>query len=421
MNYASLDNSPDEPGRVSDNSDWNIDYVYLNKGRNDHDTVIRDLAVMAPLPSLLSYYESIPWNHFLYAADELMASGKTSVYYHYYSPDPNENIGFNRSLQIKSLYTNYTDNYDSIGFNIHSGTTLLYEPYYQKLSYDGNDSAAFRVTFFVSDYNLKPIPALLYNDTVRRTQVFKDYYAYDDGSAENGYGLIGIGTANSRVAYKFFSYLPNDSLRAVEIYFNDVFHNANANLFNLTVWNSQDGIPKDTLLSRSDTSFYPVFQNRNHFLRYVLPKPIAILDTFYVGWIQNTDGFLNVGLDVNKISTQKMFYNIDGTWQQSIVKGSLMIRPIFGKRIVTGFHEKNVSASIKLYPNPASEVLNVELANNSNSKLSLFFYDLSGKLLLSSVSYGEQVNISSLPNGFYIVRIDTNQATSTFHKLRVLR
>jgi hypothetical protein len=420
MNYASLSLSTDDPGRVGDNSDWNIDYVYLNKGRNAHDTLPNDLAITSPLPSLLSYYESIPWNHFTYAADELMASGKISVNYHYYSTKQSDSLGTDRTLKINSLYTNYKYTFGPNANNIHAGTTILYEPYYEKLNYDGNDSALFRVTFYLSNYGLNNSSNYRWNDTIRRTQVFKDYYAYDDGTAENGYGLYGVNTQNSMVAYKFFSYKP-DSLRAVDIYFNDVFNNANAKLFDLTVWESQNASPGKILFSKSDTSFYPTFQSRNHFIRYVLDQPVAIQDTFYVGWIQTTDGFLNVGLDVNKVSTSKMFININGSWQMSAIQGSWMIRPVFGKRIITGIPEKIVSASIQLYPNPASDVLYLNQENNINSQLNLSFYDLSGKLLLSSITSGDPVNISSLANGLYIVRIDNGQAVPAFRKLRILR
>lgn len=240
-NYASLKMSSSQSmGVAGDNSDWNIDYVYLNKGRSEHDTLQNDLAITSPLPSLLSYYESIPWSHFSYAADELMASGKTSVYYHYFSTNPSDSLGTDRTFSINSLYTNYSYIFGPNANNIHAGSTMLYQPYYEKLSYDGNDSAIFEVTFFLSNYGLKNSSDYRWNDTVRRTQVFKDYYAYDDGTAENGYGLDGTNTANASVAYQFFCYKP-DSLRAIDIYFNDVYNNSNGVLFNLTVWDSNSG------------------------------------------------------------------------------------------------------------------------------------------------------------------------------------
>ncbi len=419
MNYASISQSIADHGKEGDNSDWNIDYVYLNKGRNSQDTVLNDLAVMTPLPSLLSYFEAIPWAHFPYASDELMAIGKTSVYYHYYSPILNKLLSLDYYLTIKSSNPTYSYAMNNTD-NIVSGTTYLREPYYDKLNYVTQDSAIYQVTFFLHQEGVNSNKSFMWNDTVRREQVFKDYYAYDDGTAENGYGLLGSGTKNASVAYQFVSYMA-DSLRAVDIYFNDVYKDANAKYFDLTVWDSFNGSPNNVLMSKADTTFFPVFKSRNHFIRYILDKPIAITDTFYIGWIQTTDGFLNVGLDVNRITFQKMYYNINGPWQISSIKGALMMRPVFGKSISTGIINKIVLPSLRLFPNPTSEQISIEFENQDNLNLNVSFYDLSGKLVLSTITNGKPLNISSLENGMYVVRIESPHSAPVFRKLRVIK
>ena len=53
-------------------------------------------------------------------------------------------------------------------------------------------------------------------------------------------------------------------------------------------------------------------------------------DTFYIGFKQFESNFLSVGLDKNNNTSDKIFYKIDNQWEQNdIIKGSLMIRPIF--------------------------------------------------------------------------------------------
>ena len=44
------------------------------------------------------------------------------------------------------------------------------------------------------------------NDTLIYYQVFKNYFAFDDGSSEGGYGINGLGSRNAMVAYRFTSY-----------------------------------------------------------------------------------------------------------------------------------------------------------------------------------------------------------------------
>ncbi len=61
------------------------------------------------------------------------------------------------------------------------------------------DSAIFSIrSFLVTDED-----DYKWNDTITRYQVFNNYYAYDDGTAEAGYGLSGEGTAGAAVAYRF--------------------------------------------------------------------------------------------------------------------------------------------------------------------------------------------------------------------------
>src|SRR6185437_6724342 len=52
-------------GNQSGNLDiWNVDYVYLNRGRAQRDSTFKDVAVYQPSKSLIKGYYSIPWNYF---------------------------------------------------------------------------------------------------------------------------------------------------------------------------------------------------------------------------------------------------------------------------------------------------------------------------------------------------------------------
>ena len=81
------------------------------------------------------------------------------------------------------------------------------------------------------------------NDTVIHEQLFMDYYAYDDGTAEAGYGLRGSGTAGGLVAMKYNSYQA-DYLGGVNISFNQVYDSLNLGYyFKLVVWDEDEGKP----------------------------------------------------------------------------------------------------------------------------------------------------------------------------------
>ncbi|HOE39450.1 MAG TPA: T9SS type A sorting domain-containing protein [Bacteroidales bacterium] len=65
----------------------------------------------------------------------------------------------------------------------------------------------------------------------------------------------------------------------------------------------------------------------------------------------------------------------------------------------------------KIYPNPASELLNVELKNFSTSKLEIL--DLNGRIISVENAKFEnstiKIDISNLEKGFYILQIRDNE------------
>ena len=86
------------------------------------------------------------------------------------------------------------------------------------------------------------------NDTMTFTQVFGDYYAYDDGVPENGYGLTSTG-GKQWLAYRF-DLNTQDTLTAVDLYFNRTRNGENENVqFRLCVWDCE-GCKKRTGIGR---------------------------------------------------------------------------------------------------------------------------------------------------------------------------
>lgn len=65
---------------------------------------------------------------------------------------------------------------------------------------------------------------------------------------------------------------------------------------------------------------------------------------------------------------------------------------------------ENVSFSI--YPNPASEILNISFINNLNTKHQVFIFNAIGQLIKKvELIHPQQIDISDLPNGLYFVRL----------------
>ena len=71
---------------------------------------------------------------------------------------------------------------------------------------------------------------------------------------------------------------------------------------------------------------------------------------------------------------------------------------------VTGIQEQKTDAAIVIYPNPASDKLNIEIANPSEGMICLT--DLNGRILITQIinSTNTSIDISALSKGLYILK-----------------
>jgi hypothetical protein len=248
------------------------------------------------------------------------------------------------------------------------------------------------------------------NDTVISYQRFSDYYAYDDGSAEYGYGLGGQNIIDDMVAYEFDTKVETDSLQAVDILFNRVLTLTydTSRIFNLMVWADNNGQPGDSISGM--VSAKPDTNKEGQYQRFFLKKPILLPKTFYIGWQQTNLVYLNIGLDRNRSSMDKIQINLnDGLgWQfsKSYTSGALMMRPMVGSRQVHTNVSNVSNEKLKVYPNPATDFVKIEIPNElAGSKKIIQFYDITGKVALTCQSSDQNINIGSLNKGLYLIRI----------------
>lgn len=84
-------------------------------------------------------------------------------------------------------------------------------------------------------------------------------------------------------------------------------------------------------------------------------------------------------------------------------------------RSVIGEEAEDYGAKVQVYPNPITDILNVS-SDVLIKEISL--YDMSGKLVLKNVGMGsqQQVNVSSLPNGIYLLKVESLNGSTT-HKI----
>lgn len=388
---------------------WHIDYVYLERNRTTADTLFNDVAIARKPASFLREYQEMPYPQFNGFENSEIATSVEGLLSN--TADIGRTVDlYNREVRdnANNLIISSPRSGLAIGALAHLPVTFSATPSTVGFSAD-------TVTYDIAEY-LKITGAnfRVENDSINRKLTFANWYAYDDGTAETGYGLR---RGKGKIAYKFRVNKP-DTLRAISIYFfqaEDTVKKA----INLSVWNSiePNGFGED--LAYSQIIQYPTYTDSiNGYHTYILDSAIAVQDSFYIGWTQNTEFFLNIGwdrnysLDGDTIPNPGLYFNTTGKWYTSFIPGTLMMRPHVG---VNDFTDttlvglKPVAAgknALKVYPNPATNKLS--LAIDDNADYNYIVTDIAGKQVISGKlnSYEQKtIDISFLTNGLYFITL----------------
>lgn len=413
-NYASLANNY-VPDWQSNGDQWNIDLVFLNVGRSIHDTIFADVAFADRAPSMLARYESMPYSQY---GENFVNEMKDSLDIFIANLDNTpQNISYKYHVQKDSQEP--FKSYDGGSYSIFPFATdgySDYQPFARPLvnflysPFENQEAIVFHSTHYLTN---DPAMVIKTNDTIRYAQVFSNYYAYDDGTAEAGIGLNG---ASGSYAVRFELNAP-DTMQALQIFFNQVRSSSSDNYIDLTIWNDSFGKPGTIIKQMSQVN--PLYSDSlNSFQTYWFDEPLAIdagtfpALIFYAGWQQSSIDNLNVGLDRYNDSHQYRFYNVDGTWQGSDEQhaGSLMLRPVVGKKNPVSVRDNPFIHSITIHPNPVSDgrfqiTLPDALINTNKESIVVSLFNAQGLKVWES-PYMENFDVSLLPSGLYIVRME---------------
>lgn len=418
LNYANLSGNLDH---------WNLDYVYFAKGRKSTDTAYHDIAVMNPPAGLLKTYMSMPWLHLKsdtsYFTDSLRISGRYlgknflnfKMGYLVQDELTGDTLHFDCNTDSKDLFPK-----DILTRNVFSNFKLKDKfPYgrYNSLGY--GDTLRLKTTLISCNADIH-----MSNNYSVRHQELANYYAYDDGTAEAGYGIDLAGYNKARVAYKF-KIAERDTLRGVAIYFNQSKWDVTSKPFDLLVW--KDDYTKDPDY-RVET-FVPEFTDTlvNDFFIYEFDTAgFAVDNIIYIGWEQRDEYIMNVGLDKNYYLLQgdtfpnspnpNIFYYFQNKWRSSDISGALMMRPIIGKKLPVSVEPGKipVDKKISVYPNPVSNLVNIKNLKGINNSFNLI--DLHGKICLQGIADSENgIDVHDLTPGIYFLRIFDNDGKNTFN------
>ena len=404
-NYASIVNSS-LPTERSNEDNWNIDFVYLNIHRTINDTDYPMLTFSGQRPSFFNRYQSIPYRQYRVNPNSAMRESMEVDIANLDGIDHEANYYY--KVQKIGGGQHYTRTLEPVTVQPYKTNGYLQCPEYGEspaCPYVGElfalnmwyDSVSYQISHYVYDSTANPP---LVDSMIYRVGMY-NYYAYDDGTPELGYGVSNAG-GKFAVRFDIGDY---DTIQGVQLLFNHTLKDANDKYFDIVIWKDENGKPGEELYRLSGQR--PQWQEQIYrFTYYKFDKLVTTTSTFYIGIEQGNNGLINIGLDASTDNMEYNFVNTNGSWQQSNMPGSLMIRPVMGPSYYIGVEENGPSTgsgTLAIYPNPVNNTLHIESEIQSGQ---VSIYDLTGRKVLQS-EYQPNISVSHLNNGLYFIQIVT--------------
>lgn len=393
---------------------WLLDYVYLNYNRTETDLYYRDRALTGQNQLRLGDYGAYPL--------ALLGQAQNGAW-----------------SQIKNEFLNLENRFRAMEYSIELedslGRQLL--SVNENTPFDPVPNALERRTFLSRDFAEIPAPTeetdlvavtsltsgdgLLFslqngdtiryasvdfrqNDTVKSVFPLRDFFAYDNGSADYS---AGINQRAGQLAVRYETPTPV-YIKGISINFTNA---AQANqALDIVVW---DEIEQAPILVKE--SLIPAKVPGQHFVYYELDTNIRVSGQFHVGFTQYSNDFVHVGLDKVNDHGDKIYYNVGAGWvQNEAVKGSLQIRPHVA--LAPPFEESALpAASFRIYPNPVVDRVHIE-----GKFVEIAVFDSFGRQILlprERNDAGEIINFEGQRPGIYVINIVSEAGPQSFRIL----
>ncbi len=406
------------PNDRSNVDNWNIDFVYFDKNRSCNNTTYPFLTFSEKSPSLLKRYQSMPYRQYksnptvaMSSEYQMFIANLDSVGYRTQYTCHIENMSNGWSFDYSSKWCNlmpFANNgfQNSLGDNATQANPVLKNFLFDMD--DKLDTTSYLITHIISVED----DSLVKGDTLYGIQSFYNYYAYDDGTPERGYGVV---PDDSYFAAQFTLSTP-DTICGVQLLFNRTHNDANYDFFDIVLWNDNNGRPGNEFYRLQNQR--PIWSDTIYkYAYYPFDEVLKVNGTIYVGIMQHSRESINIGFDTSVDNSQYNFYETGNGWLNSQMKGSLMIRPVVGGDY---FIEEEINVNknrLGLYPIPSQNEVNIsELPADVCEEIMIF--DMTGRIV-KRFSYDVRLDLSDLSNGLYMIRVVTEEGKSYTEKFLI--
>ncbi|MEN9739541.1 MAG: hypothetical protein RLZZ318_1577 [Bacteroidota bacterium] len=416
---------------------WHLDYIRLKSSRSAKDTLVKDVAINAVPVGPLLVYESLPYKH--YQAN--IAANKASEHKVILHNNDSNAVNVQYKCEVRNMYNQVIQNYplSASARNIKkfSDSSEAFSAFTTMDTLSGKNPY-IKLKYTIVPLSSDIVPSIYNsignNNEYTKTLRFNNYLAYDDGSAEGGFGLdYGSLPAGPGYAAQRYTMFKTDTLRALSVFFNRSATDIQFKSFDFIIWKTISEPPasttsNDVILKRITMPTAVYTDSLNGFTTIVLDTAIVLNQgVFYIGWQQNMNFMLNIGYDRNyKYLHQggrnpNLFYNLNGYWENvsNTITGAVMIRPIIGEALPkqTQVEAQTLPIAIQIYPNPISQGQSLQFISKSSVNYCTI-YDLTGKLMQSEQVMADQsLSLKALSPGMYMVNCTLNNGQVTTTKL----
>ena len=384
------------------NSQWHIDYVYMDANRNITTNDINDLAITDASTTLLQRYHSMPFRHFIRNPSQYLApslhltvrnnTGNSAVIPYSYTLTYNTQTlmqsNGNSNTTAQNAGTNSLDNIPAAAFGSIQADTFTING-----TYNITDAVNTQFTN---------------NNTLRIPYHFGNYFAHDDGTPELSYFVTMHQSYNipALTAVKYNLEVP-DTIRGFSILLPQEVPIPRNKEFGIRIYRdiAVNGGQDDEVYE--ELYIYPQFNDTIfEMVHYKLERPVALpAGTFYMALVQPAGGFsdsLFVGLDISNDATQERYFSVVGSWEPSLLPGSLLFRPIVGPDFILSAGELAGQQQAALFPNPTGGRLYIP-GNMPADKAVI--YNSTGQVAGQAVPADGSIDLAFLPPGIYYVQL----------------
>ena len=411
-NYGSVPSTM-YPNDRSNVDNWNIDFIYLDKNRKADNTSFPLVTFSEKSPSLLNRYQSMPYRQYVSNPTVAIAT----EYNMYIANLDSTSARIKYSMHVENVVSGWTYDYNSKW----SSLSPLTKNGFQNCEGDNSTQACPRPKNFLFDMEDKVDTALYQithiitvddtvsqakGDTLYGLQSFENFYSYDDGTPERGYGVV---PGESCFASQFGISMP-DTLCGVYLLFNRTHKDANYDFFDIVVWNNNNGKPGNEIYRLKNQRPEWDEEDIYKFAYYPFDKILKVNGTIYVGIMQHDKETINIGFDTSNDNSQYNFYDVGYGWENSSMKGSLMIRPVLGGDYDLP-EETPQNSRLRLFPNPSRDVINIGDLDAETCK-EIMIFDMTGRLM-KHFTNELSLDVNDLPTGLYMMRVVSDSKVYT--------